>query len=281
MLFLHLNVISYTTYSPCKLLQKYIRYHYYFEHTEDPSKATYQRVTPDGCIELNFSPGDPIRRKDANGNTCIIKGSYITSRFSRHYYVQRTGKVRMYGICFFAWGIRPFIDHDASELADEMVNLSEIFGTKLNALEDQVFNASTVPEMIRLSESFLIDYLYNSKNDDALLRTIAERMAANKGLVNLESLKEDCNISTRRLEQRFNQTVGISPKGFSNLLRFHHALRHIEYGIKNKAGLAIDHGYYDQSHFIREFKRFSGISPTQYLREKHPLNDLLVKFLDA
>ena len=90
-------MITYKEYKPSVSLEKYIKHYYFLEHSDE----IFQRITPDGCIELNFSFGSAFERKDNNGNIDLQKESYTVSRFSQHYFVKPLTTVKLIGICFY------------------------------------------------------------------------------------------------------------------------------------------------------------------------------------
>src|SRR5438093_932612 len=110
-------MLSCKTYRPSPQLENHIQSLFLYEHENDSDGTSMQRLTPDGHVEINFSLDAPMKRKNSDGTSFIQNNYYLTSRFSNHYFVQPTGCVRMIGMRFFPWGIRPFIEVPASEIA--------------------------------------------------------------------------------------------------------------------------------------------------------------------
>ncbi len=237
-----------------------------------------QRLTPDGYVEINFSMDAPMKRKNSDGTSFIMINFYLTSRFSDHYFVQPIGAVRMIGIRFFPWGIRPFIKVPASEIADRFLTHEEIFGSRIKALQQMVLDADAPRNAIREIEKYFILELYRQEHDDMIVSKIARRIYDSKGIINLDELCSASNLSVRRIEQRFNDALGVCPKLYSRLAKFQHAMQQLSCTSDddNLTGIAYDCGYFDQSHFIKDFKDFAGITPQKYLSETHPLNDLKI-----
>ena len=269
-------MIVYQKYHPTGLLRSYIHYYYYLEHTGIAENATVQRITPDGTIELNFNLAQPVKRKESSNAELILHGSYMVSKLSRHYFIQRTGNVKIFGACFYPWGLVPFVQHSMSELKDQVIDLSYILGSDLTALEDSLYHVIAPEKMVALFEQFICQCFYRSCQDDQLVVHCARNIIRKKGNVDIGSLTDAYGLSQRRLEQRFVRMIGTNLKLFARLQRFRGTFQNLNKNASLLTRQALDMGYYDQSHFIHDFNYFSGISPGRYSRERHPLNDLLV-----
>ena len=94
-----------------------------------------------------------------------------------------------------------------------------------------------------------------------------------KAASNLDKLASDCNISNRNLQKLFKERIGVSPKFFVRIARFQYVLQHlISDPSASLTGVTYSAGYYDQAHCIREFKEFTGLTPSQFQVAKHPIN---------
>ncbi|GEM_PF-1006334 len=270
-------MISCRSYSPCALLQNHIRFYYLFEHSGSPADASFQLVTPDGCVEINFNLQSPLHRREQTGELKIQNNFYVVSRFSHHYYLKRSGTVRMIGIRFYPWGIHPFIKCAANEIADKMLDQEDIFGSSINSLREQVLNISSPEKAVRAIENFFIKKLYSPDKNDSIVMDAAERILNSKGRINMKALLAPYNISSRRIQQRFNENIGVSPSFFKRLIKFLYALRQIHSlnGAANLLDVTYESGYFDQPHFNHDFKIFSGLTPKKYLSEEFPLNKLM------
>jgi AraC-like DNA-binding protein len=269
-------MITCKQYIPSPLLQRHIKFYYLFEQAESSEKA-YHLVTPDGCIELNFNLQSQYMRKEQNGKTKKQHDFYLISRFSERYYLQTTGNIKMIGIRFYPWGIRPFIEYAANEITDKQLDPEAVFGSKINSLREQVLNMSRPDMAIEVIERFFIMQLYRYGKEDLMIADAAFRILNSGGKIEISSLLAPCNLSLRRLQQRFNESVGVSPKFFSKLAKFQYALRQLNEHKKKSSltEIAYESGYFDQSHFIRDFRFFSGITPKNYLSGEFELNKII------
>jgi AraC-like DNA-binding protein len=102
-------------------------------------------------------------------------------------------------------------------------------------------------------------------------------MNDSKGQVTIESLSKEFNISARQLERKFSSAVGLSPKFFTRIIRFQNIFRLVQNKqINSLTMLSYESGYYDQAHFIKDFKEFSGINPRSFFNQEHDLTDLFL-----
>ena len=159
------------------------------------------------------------------------------------------------------------------EITDKKVSLEDIFGGKIKQLYEQILNCSSFKEAVPIIENHLIHAIYNSTPYDAIVADASVNIIRTNGSISMNKLYSAYDISERRLEQRFIESLGVSPKFFCRLVRFQNALKLLNSGI-NLTEITYKCGYFDQSHFIRDFKLFSEVTPNKYLAEKHSIDDI-------
>ncbi len=148
---------------------------------------------------------------------------------------------------------------DASSLANGSVELNEFSADDLNM---QLIEAKSVPDQIARLTSFLFAQLKWERTRDALVEASLNMIHHDAATVSVKSLLQHLNISERHFERRFSQAVGISPQSYIRVRRFNEAIRLIKTGQYAKlTDIAHTLCYYDQSHFIRDIKAFSGMTP--------------------
>jgi AraC-like DNA-binding protein len=108
-----------------------------------------------------------------------------------------------------------------------------------------------------------------NKNRDPLLHTTVYNILKNMGNIKISELAKSVNISKRQLRRKYNQWIGVSTKTFCRIIRFQSILQSAKaYSKKNLFPLALDIGFYDQSHFIHEFSSFYGLTPLEFAKIK-------------
>jgi transcriptional regulator GlxA family with amidase domain len=148
---------------------------------------------------------------------------------------------------------------NASALTNGLVELQEFSS---HSFTEQLFEANNEQEQLALLTSFLVTQLKQEKTRDTLVEESLHLIHQNIGAIHLKSLLERLNISERQFERRFSQTVGVSPQLYIRVKRFNEAVRLMKTG-QFEALTAVAHalGFHDQSHFIRDIKVFSGLTP--------------------
>jgi len=146
-------------------------------------------------------------------------------------------------------------------------------------LHSRLLSIRDLSNRIALIEDYLLNRLVVSEKKNSKIRFIGEIANSLKNNCNNEkitSISIRNNISTRYLNQLFSQYTGLPPKLFCKINRFQYSLNLINANDQKLTGIAYDSGYFDQSHFIREFKLFTGITPTSFATQAFPINQILV-----
>ena len=162
------------------------------------------------------------------------------------------GRGRAVGTKFRPGAFRPFVDFDVAELTDRSLPIRDVFGA--------------VPEAdISAVEEFLRERLPERDANVALIADMARAMLADPSLTRVEDLTRTFGISARSLQRLFRRYVGVGPKWVLQRYRLHEAAERIADGEGGDwAAFAIELGYFDQAHFIKDFKTLVGCSPAEY-----------------
>lgn len=176
-------------------------------------------------------------------------------------------------ICFKPHGFYKIFNIPLNEFTNKIFDTLDHFSIPAKHLYEQLVNAHNAHEMASFVNAFLLYFLNRQKTYRLYdgITAISNIILKQKGQVNIEKLASDGNMSLRNFERRFFEQVGISPKLFSRIVRFNEALEiKIKNQKKNWTSIAQDCGYFDQMHFIKEFKLFAGGSPNTFLNQTPP-----------
>ncbi|KAA0992605.1 AraC family transcriptional regulator [Dyadobacter aurulentus] len=260
--------MDYQTYQPDTGLAEFVSCYWTLQVPEN-ADGQKQRVVPDGCVEMIFTLGDDIKRY-IEDNTCIIQPrSMLLGQFTRPFFIEPMGVVDTFAVRFFPCGLIPFTALSIRELANRETELSVVLGPDVAAgLEYSITNAADTAERIRHIETFLSDRLKDFGNIDSILKSTVDLILYTKGRLHVAEMLKD-NISKRRqLERRFSRLVGLSPKQLARIVRLQTALRML---LNNEGpsltSLAMENQYYDQAHFIKDFRELTGTSPNKFLMD--------------
>lgn len=267
--------MDYQVFEPTSELSSHVRYYWNLENGDDPQPHSRERVFPDGCIELIFNYGD-LMCKFENGREEIQQRHFIHGQIKKFIELESTGKVGIFSVRFQPAGLQRFIDFEVSKLTEKTMTVLEIWGEQGTDFQQQMDSANHTNERISITENFLLQRLKATKDDDTISRCVNEIIASD-GLKTVDELSEKFHVGKRHLERKFLSTVGLSQKFFSRIIRFNKALQLIENkDFSTFTNVAHEGGFYDQAHFIRDFKEITGLNPKQYFSE----NLEMVKFFN-
>jgi len=171
-----------------------------------------------------------------------------------------------FGVKFRPGGFRPFLGRAVSSLCDRSLPVQDVFGDAGRKLEHDVFACSDdAAAMSEVAQRFLLDRLPPADPDVDRVAAIVDAIAADRSLLKVDDLVARCDIGKRALQRLFSEYVGVGPKWVIARYRLHEAIDRIADGQRvDWSALALDLGYFDQAHFIRDFRRLVGRTPAGY-----------------
>lgn len=177
------------------------------------------------------------------------------------------GQGGVFGVKFRPGGFRPFLGRPVSDLRDRSLALEEVFGSTAAEFEADVFAHHDDAGQLAVVERFFGPRLPPDDPEVARMAEIADAIAIDRDITTVEQVLERWGIGKRTLQRLFNDYVGIGPKWVINRYRLHEAIERLaEGGAVDWAQLALELGYFDQAHFIRDFKALVGRPPAEYAR---------------
>lgn len=228
----------------------------------------------DGCVEVVFHFGLDFYRGEEKESWAKVIGQ-ITQPLT----MAVTGKGKSFGIWFWPHTFSRFSSVPLNELNDKALPLDNIFTLSfMDSIKNCVLENDT-ENLIKQANVYLSGKLKSKINScrEKILEYAIRYILREKAASNLDRLASDCNTSSRNLQKMFKEGVGFSPKFFMRIVRFQSALQHL---VKDETisltDLAYRNGYYDQAHFIKEFRGFTGMSPSQFHLSKHPINQFFL-----
>lgn len=191
----------------------------------------------------------------------------VAGVFTSRFVATMTGKGRVLGVKFRPGGFRAFFERPVAELRDRMLPIEEVFGDAANGLERAALRHAGHDEAFGVIQDFLRERSPRLDPSIELASRLTYRIAEDRALVRVEQLVREFSLPLRRLQRLFNDYVGASPKWVIQRYRLHEAAERIALGSEiDWADFALELGYADQAHFIRDFRRLIGRSPAGYAR---------------
>lgn len=254
--------MRFDTYIPSNILKPYIHFIAVSEVEEDK----VYKVLPGTGLVIGFQFKGNLtllhNKEQIDLSISGITGLHDTFRIFKN--TGHTGTVLIY---FKDGGASAFFQQPAHELFRESVSLDNFVSrSELSSIEEQLCDAETDSQRIQTIERFLISRMSFNKNDTLILAAIS-LIHASKGNIKIAQLMKHLHISQSPLEKRFRQLVGTSPKKFSSIVRFKNTVNSYD-PQASLTDLSYEAGYYDQAHFIKEFKKFTGDTPHSFFSNK-------------
>lgn len=226
------------------------------------------RVLPDACVELfvNYT-STPVAVIENE----LYKRSIISFRMNRPVDVQMRKGAGCLAICFYPGMAYKFFQVPMCTLSNTTAALSDIWTGLADEIEDQLACARDNNTRVQIAQNYLVQQINRGKNDLQLDYCIQQAHLSG-GLVSLSKLTNDACISQRHLSRIFKQYIGLSPKEYLRICRFVHSLTHMKkYPAFSLTEIACKSGYYDQAHFNRDYKTYTGYAPGKLVRAPHIL----------
>ena len=249
-------------YIPCDILKPFVKY---FAVQETTEQNTYS-VLPDTGLVVGFQYKGQLSRLQHNVETALsISGVSGLADHSRTFKNSvNTGTVL---VLFEEAGAAPFFRQPLHELFRESVSLDNFMHrSELLNIEEQLAEAKTDKQRISTVEQFLVGKMINPNPDKLVLAALA-LIHKSKGNIRIKELTERLHISQSPLEKRFRQIVGASPKKFASIVRLQNTIQNYN-NVFSLTELGYEAGFYDQAHFIKEFKTFTGETPEKFFSDK-------------
>lgn len=227
----------------------------YWQLQWNPASELRQLVLPKASVYISFEkepgPGRHLRAKlvfpRKQATNTILEGTKTLS-----------------GIEFRPGGFFPAWSRGLASLEGQVLPLRDLFPAEADNLESAVFQQRSLPPQARLFDDFLVPLAPAPPHEHAVVREIVATVVADDSIVRVTDLLTKFQISETRLQRLFNKFVGVSPKLLIRTHRFQNAIAAtLSGGLPNWAELAYRLGYSDQAHFIKEFKGFTGYSPSE------------------
>jgi len=264
--------MTYLTHIPGPPLSRFLDILWFFDGRSQESRK--ERVLPSGEMQIIITLRDDSLRTYDRKNTGryeTIRGSLLSGAQSEYTVIDAPLQNSLIGAHFRPGGAYPFLQLPAGKLQNTAVPLDTLWGLQAETLRSRLLEASTPREKFTIFEQALLQHFTRPAERHAAVTFALREFAANPCSTTVSSVTAKLGISANRFIEVFRDQVGLTPKVFCRIKRFQLALQRIRAQQKiNWPGVAMDCGYFDQSHFIHDFRAFSGINPSTYLVHRTP-----------
>jgi AraC-like DNA-binding protein len=268
-----LNVMLNRSYTPAAPLADFIEDLWlYDDYTPTHLK---ERILPSGTVELVINlRDDELRIYDrVRAGLCErFSGAIVSGTYDRFFGIDTAEETSLLGVHFRPGGAFPFFGLPVSELVDTHVDLETLWGRSARELRDRLRVTKTPIDRFRVLETALLARLPGPVVRHDAVRFALDTLRGSNP-TNVRDVSECIGLSQRRFIEVFKAEVGLTPKLFHRVQRFQRILGLVRRGTApDWSRLALDCGFFDQSHLIRDFVGFSGFSPAAFARHQQTLD---------
>lgn len=245
---------------PCDQLKPFIS----FFVIQEAEEENIYRVLPDTSLVVGFQFKGRLSVIE-DSHEAPLAASGITGLSDRHKIFKNSKDIGTVLVYFKETGASHFFKQPLHELFRESVSLENfMLRSELLVLEDQLYESRTDQQRLLVVENFLIAQLKFTPPDRLVAAALALIHNA-KGNIRISDLAKDLSTSLSPLEKRFRQSVGTTAKKFASIIRMKHVIDNLQ-APQSVPDLAYQAGFYDQAHFIKDFKSFTGETPLSFLK---------------
>ncbi len=268
--------MEYNTYDPSPDLASFIKCFWSLKVPQEAS-GTKQQILPDGCLEMIFNLGDDIKRYTDSDDFIIQPASFVMGQLTKPFFIEPTGDVDTFAARFYPGGFGHFVKIPLQDLSNKETEFSGMFDpNKAKDLVENIRESRNIADRISIVEEFLLSIIDKNIDSNELINATIDTILSTKGTLGIEEIIGSSKSKRRQLERKFSSMVGLSPKQLCRIIRLQSSLQLM---LKNDGmdltQIGNESQYFDQSHFIKDFRDFTGISPRKfYADEKFTLSSI-------
>jgi AraC-like DNA-binding protein len=258
--------MQYQEYDIAEDLKPFVKVIWSMESDVDVYNEMPMHILPDTCVELVVHFRDPYKTTFSDNSISVQEQSLVVAQMKSFMKIQPYGKTGLIAVRFSALGAYHFFDIPMKEIANKETGLRDLWKDFACDIEDRILLARTSQHRSQIIQNYLKVQLSRNGYIDKGVEFCVNEIKHARGQISVDTLADKAGISSRQLVRRFDKCIGLSPKEFIRISKFIGSLDMMNYTKgKSLTDIAIDSGYYDQAHFIHDFREFSGMSPTDYL----------------
>jgi AraC-like DNA-binding protein len=258
--------MKYNRITPSKSINWLVRFFWEFEGDFSALNPYKQIVSASVCPKLAFQYEGGMFWSE-NGNVSQLFKSGFQGQSNSYSQIVTTQKIGIFGAYFNPYALSVILSLPANHFTNHNIEIADLLGIEGSILEEQVLSATNTQQRVRIVSNFIERRLKHLTLEDSNLIAAVQSIVMQRGAVNIANLSESHFLSQRNLERKFKNLTGFSPKSFARIVRFEECISKATSQNLSLTELAYEFGYYDQSHMIKDFRGFSGISPQNLLNE--------------
>lgn len=258
------------THIPNYPLNAFIDHFYYFSNYEAPH--VIDRFLPNGEVQVIFDLTDQpksIYHNETLREIQSCRNVWFSGFRTKPITIPSGNENEMLIIQFKPGKAYPFLTVPMDKLTNTVVDAEMVMGREILSIRQRLIAASGPAEKFQLLERQLIKLSLKKLEKDPLISFAVSTILASPNKYSIRTLADRTGYSQKHLIKLFKEKVGVTPKAFLKVVRFQRAIQQIEHQLDiDWSAIVFDCGFYDQSHFIADFKHFSGFTPSAYLEQR-------------
>lgn len=264
---------------PSKELLPYIRHYLFLESGGAATKKL--RLFSDGHMGIVFSFKDRLAASIQGGRRAdFLPHAFMYGQVTAFKDLYLAGETALLVVVFQPNGVNRLLGLPAKGITNTTVCITDILGKQGDALAGRLAESQVWQEKLQLLDRFFGERMFRKTYAQRSLIPLAlDFILAKQGSVTVQQLVRYTGYTERQLERVFNESVGLTPKKFGSIVQLHHFLKLLKDSVSENTltALSYEAGYADQSHLVKTFKKFTGITPSQYLNHT---NRLAINFME-
>ena len=254
----------YQTFKPSIRLAPYVRFFWALEDEVARGEEFVHRSMADGCVEVVFHYRASFDEVDAEGDRTFSPISSIQAQSTAFRRFSTNKSFGIFGAYLYPYAIPRLFAYPASDFTNISPDLESVFGSEGRLLEEEMVTSVDNDARVAIVTRFLESKLSISMRELPSVHHAIHSVLDAAGYVRITELAREHDLSTRQFERKFKELAGLNPKLYSRVALFQAATQHKFAGERDLTEIAYACGYYDQSHFINDFRQFSGYTPKEY-----------------
>jgi AraC-like DNA-binding protein len=256
--------MQYQTFEPSPNLAPYVRFFWALEAEVTPGEEFVHRSMADGYVEMVFHYRAAFDEIGIDEITSASPLSNIQAQLTLFRRFSTGESFGIFGAYLYPYAIPRLFGYPANDFTNIAPDLMSVFGAKGRQLEERVIGAADNLARVAVVSRFLDRKLSLSNRELPPLYRAINTLIDTRGNVRISTLAREHGVSARHFERKFKEFAGLNPKLYARVVRFQAATQHKLDGVRDLTEIAYACGYYDQSHFINDFRQFSGYTPKEY-----------------
>ncbi|MBN8851290.1 MAG: hypothetical protein BGO55_09685 [Sphingobacteriales bacterium 50-39] len=270
-------MVLYRQYQPGTHLSAFIEC--YWVYYSPVPRFEEEKLIPGGRVEMIFHFDSPVHWLISPG---AVRGELLSSvhfmgQRDRLFLSRPTGCVHLLGVRFKPGGLTAFTSMPVSSILNRMVTAADILGPSIHEWEDRLYAQNCDMDKVRLLDQLFSGLLRGSFGMQPALGLALSIIRRHPGEASILDICAQTGWYYKKLERAFKASVGYTPRQYCKILRFNQAFRKMNMRL-SYTEISHSSGYYDQSHFIKDFYRYAGIAPGDFRLVGESMTEFLVRY---